>query len=64
MGRVSVVARAFLREEDGSTPVQWMYGLLLLLVLGGVTSGSLEQQWDRARGMLMLDVPVSRLLDR
>jgi Flp pilus assembly pilin Flp len=64
MGRVCVLARAFLRDEDGSTPVRWIYGLLLLLILGGVTSTSIEQQWDRARGMLMLDVPVTHLLGR
>jgi hypothetical protein len=61
MDRVAAAARAFLRSEDGSASVQWMYGLLLLLVLGGVSVGSLERQWDRTALWLLSDVPVRTL---
>jgi hypothetical protein len=56
-------AHVFLRDERGSAAVRWMYPLLLLLILGGISSDSAERRWQRAWTALTADVPVMTLVE-
>lgn len=60
--RALTEATALLRDESGETYIEWMYPLVLVLIVGAMTSGQIAGRWEPARFHISIGIPFLDIL--
>lgn len=58
---IAATIRRLLRDERGETVIDWLYPLLLLVILFVFTAGQINGEWDLPRLQLSSELPFAAL---